>query len=233
MTNKFKRLPKHIAFIMDGNGRWATRRGLPRNFGHREGVKAVERTIKACLKYDIRYCTFFAFSTENWKRSEEEITGIFNLLRDYIKKDDNLFVKNGIKLNSIGVLDAFPQDLRDALEKTKAETENNGRLVVTFALNYGGRDDIVRAVNSLVKIEKNEITEKELLLALDTGEMPEPDFVLRTSGEKRISNFMLFQMAYSELYFPKVLWPDFNEKHFVKALKVYEKRDRRYGGIKK
>ncbi len=232
MTNKIARLPKHIAIIMDGNGRWATRRGLPRNFGHKAGVKAVERTIKACLKYGIEYCTFFAFSTENWKRSEDEINGIFNLLREYIAKEDNLFVKNQIKLNSIGLLNPFPEDLISALEKTKKETSQFDRLTVTFALNYGGRDDIVRAVNELIKEGKKEINEKDLLAALDTKDMPEPDFVLRTSGENRISNFMLYQMAYSELYFPKVLWPDFDEKHFVKALKVYNKRDRRYGGIK-
>ena len=232
MTNIIAKLPKHIAFIMDGNGRWATRRCLPRNFGHKAGVKAVERTIKACLKYGIKYCTFFAFSTENWKRSEEEINGIFNLLRDYIEKEDNLFVKNKIRLNSIGELQPFPEDLRSALEKTKKETSQYERLTVTFALNYGGRDDIVRAVNTLIKEGKKEINEKDLLSALDTKGIPEPDFVLRTSGENRISNFMLFQMAYSELYFPKVLWPDFNERHFIKALKVYEKRDRRYGGVK-
>lgn len=232
MTNKIAKLPQHIAIIMDGNGRWATRRGLPRNLGHKEGVKAVKRTIEACLKLGIKYCTFFAFSTENWKRSEGEINGIFNLLRDYIAKEDNLFVKQQVKLNSIGELSRFPEDLRTALEKTKNATKDFDRLTVTFALNYGGRDDIVRAVNSLIKSGKKEITERELLLALDTGDIPEPDFVLRTSGENRISNFMLYQMAYSELYFPEVLWPDFNEKHLLKALEVYEKRDRRYGGIK-
>lgn len=232
MTNQIAKLPQHIAIIMDGNGRWATRRGLPRNLGHKEGVKAVKRTIEACIKLGIKYCTFFAFSTENWKRSDEEIRGIFKLLRDYIAKEDNLFVKNKIKLNSIGELNRFPEDLRLALEKTKNDTKDFDRLTVTFALNYGGRDDIVRAVNSLIKKGKKEITERELLLALDTGDMPEPDFVLRTSGENRISNFMLYQMAYSELYFPEVLWPDFNEKHLLKALEVYAKRDRRYGGIK-
>ena len=232
MTNQIAKLPQHIAIIMDGNGRWATRRGLPRNLGHKEGVKAVKRTIEVCIKLGIKYCTFFAFSTENWKRSDEEIRGIFKLLRDYIAKEDNLFVKNKIKLNSIGELNRFPEDLRLALEKTKNDTKDFDRLTVTFALNYGGRDDIVRAVNSLIKKGKKEITERELLLALDTGDMPEPDFVLRTSGENRISNFMLYQMAYSELYFPEVLWPDFNEKHLLKALEVYAKRDRRYGGIK-
>lgn len=229
---KILKVPQHIAFIMDGNGRWATRRGLPRNAGHKAGVKAIEKTIDACIKYGVKYATFFAFSTENWKRSKEEIEGIFKLLREYIAKEDNLFVKKHIRLNSIGVLDPFPEDLKQSLEKTKKDTQNYDKLTVTFALNYGGRDDIIRAVNTLIKEGKKEITDKELLAMLDTKSIPEPDFVLRTSGENRISNFMLFQMAYSELYFPKVLWPDFDEKHLVKALKVYAKRDRRYGGIK-
>ena len=154
MTKKIAKLPQHIAFIMDGNGRWASRRGLPRNLGHREGVKAVERAIKACLKYGVKYCTFFAFSTENWKRSEEEINGIFDLLRKYIGKEDNFFVKHKIKLNSIGLLDPFPDDLKNALEKAKKETCEFDVLTVTFALNYGGRDDIVRAVNNLIKSGK-------------------------------------------------------------------------------
>ncbi len=229
---KISKIPQHIAFIMDGNGRWATRRGLPRNAGHKAGVKAIEKTIDACVKHGIKYATFFAFSTENWKRSKEEIDGIFKLLREYIAKEDNLFVKKKIRLNSIGVLEPFPEDLKKSLEKTQNDTKNYDKMTVTFALNYGGRDDIVRAVNSLIKEGKREITDKELLERLDSKSMPEPDFVLRTSGENRISNFMLFQMAYSELYFPKVLWPDFNEKQLIKALKVYSKRDRRYGGVK-
>ena len=231
MAKKIKKIPTHIAIIMDGNGRWATRRGLPRNVGHREGVKAIERTVLACLKFGIKYCTFFAFSTENWKRSKEEINGIFDLIRDYIKKEDNIIEKNQIKLSSIGYLEPFPDDLKSALADMKEKTKNYDRMQVTLALNYGGRDDIVRAVNSLIKQGNNNITEKDLLDQLDTKNIPEPDFVLRTSGEMRISNFMLYQMAYSELYFPKVLWPDFNEKHLYKALKIYQKRNRRYGGL--
>lgn len=227
---KLLKVPNHIAIIMDGNGRWATKRGLPRNLGHKEGVNAVERTIKSCLKYGIRYCTFFAFSTENWKRSKEEIDGIFDLLRSYISKDNNIFIENQIKLSSIGVIDPFPDDLKKALNDLKEKTKNFDKLEVVFALNYGGRDDIVRAVNKLIK-QGNEINEKDILLSLDTGNIPEPDFAIRTSGEQRLSNFLLYQMAYSELYFPKVYWPDFNEKHFVKALKAYQKRNRRFGGL--
>lgn len=228
---KLKKVPSHVAIIMDGNGRWATKRGLPRNFGHREGVKAIERTIYACLKYGIKYCTFFAFSTENWKRSKEEIDGIFNLLREYIDKDDNIFTKNNVKVTSIGVLDPFPEDLKKSLINIKEKTINFDRLNVCFALNYGGRDDITRAINKIIEQDVKRVTEKDILNMLDTGSMPEPDLIIRTSGEMRISNFLLYQMAYSELYFPKVLWPDFNEKHFIKALKNYQKRNRRYGGI--
>lgn len=231
MTKLFKKLPTHIAIIMDGNGRWATKRGMPRNYGHREGVNAIERTIEACLKYKIKYCTFFAFSTENWKRSKEEIDGIFDLLREYISKNDNIFIQKKVKLKHIGVIEPFPDDLKSALVDIENKTENFNDLTITFALNYGGRDEIVRAVNILLKNGQKIIDEKEFLAMLDTKDMPEPDFVIRTSGEQRVSNFMLYQMAYSEFYFPKICWPSFNEKYFVKALQVFEKRKRRYGGV--
>lgn len=231
MAIKFKKLPTHLAIIMDGNGRWATKRGMPRNYGHREGVNAIERTINSCLKYGVKYCTFFAFSTENWKRSKEEIEGIFSLLREYITKNDELFLKKEVKINYIGELTPFPDDLKSILVNYVKKTKNFDKLTVTFALNYGGRDDLVRTINRIIKLGYENITEHQLLLELDTKNIPEPDFVIRTSGEQRLSNFMLYQMAYSELYFPKVYWPSFNEKHFVKALKIYEKRKRRYGGI--
>lgn len=232
MACKFKIIPTHIAIIMDGNGRWAKKRGLSRNLGHKAGVNAVEKTMEACLKFGIKYCTFFAFSTENWKRNQEEIDGIFSILRDYLIKDDNIFIKKNIKVQSIGVLDPFPQDLKQSLENVKEQTKNFENLVVTFALNYGGRDDIVRGVNTLIKNGNKVVDEQMLLKSLDTAEMPEPDLVLRTSGEQRISNFMLYQMAYSELYFTKTFWPDFSEKHLNKAIKKYQKRDRRFGGIR-
>lgn len=228
---KIKKVPKHLAIIMDGNGRWATRRGLPRTFGHKEGIKAIERTIDSCLKHGIKYCTFFAFSTENWKRSKEEIEGIFDLIRTYISKEDNIFLKKHVKLSSIGVLDPFPEDLKSALIDIKEKTKDYDKLEIIFALNYGGRDDIIRAVNKLIDNGYKKVEEGDILSSLDTCSLPEPDFIVRTSGENRISNFLLFQMAYSELYFPKVLWPDFNERHFVKALMVYQKRKRRFGGL--
>ena len=225
-------LPKHIGIIMDGNGRWATKRGLPRNFGHKAGIDAVVKTIDALIKFKIKAVTFFAFSTENWKRSEQEINGIFNLLRDYLAKNQNDFFEKGVKITSIGDLTKFPQDLVDQLEDIKKKTKNNDKLIVNFALNYGGKDDIVHAVNKLLKEGKNQISDNDISDNLYTNFLPDPDFVIRTSGEQRVSNFMIYQMAYSELYFPKVLWPDFNEKHLYEALKNFQKRDRRFGGIK-
>lgn len=223
--------PEHIGIIMDGNGRWATRRGLPRNLGHKAGIVSVEKTIDACMELGVKVCTFFAFSTENWKRSKQEIEGIFTLLRDYISNEENIFLKKQIKLDYIGVLDPFPEDLKQALIDTKEKTKNFTKLTIIFALNYGGRDDLVRAVNR--QVEKGEkVDEKTLLASLDTGLYPQPDIIIRTSGEQRLSNFLLYQMAYSELYFPKVLWPDFNKKHLVKIIKNFNKRERRFGGIK-
>ncbi len=232
MLKSYLNLLDHVAIIMDGNGRWATKRGLPRNFGHKAGIKAIERTIDACLKYKIKYLTFFAFSTENWKRNQEEIDGIFQLLRDYLKENPNYFTQKGVCVKHIGDLKPFPKDLKNQLVKTENETEKNKNLVVTFALNYGGRDEIVRAVNKVLKSDKKEINYKELEKNFDTNFLPDPELVIRTSGENRLSNFMLLQMAYSELYFPKVLWPDFDEKELLKALKVFSKRERRFGGIK-
>ena len=227
MTN----IPQHIGIIMDGNGRWATKRGLPRNLGHKQGIKAIEKTVIACKKLNIKYCTFFAFSTENWKRSESEINGIFNLLRDYLKKENNVFLEYKIKVETIGVLNKFPKDLYDAILDMKEKTKDYQDTCVIFALNYGGRDDIVRAVNKLIKEGHQKIDEKLLLKNLDTKNIPEPEFVIRTSGEMRISNFMLYQMAYSELYFPKLYWPSFNEKNLKKCIEIFQKRNRRFGGL--
>ena len=226
-------LPTHIAIIMDGNGRWAQKRGLPRNLGHKEGIKAVERTLDACIKFHIKFVTFYAFSTENWKRDKEEIDGIFSLLRDYLKNNPDYFNKKDIKIKHIGELSPFPEDLKKELTKAENQTENNETLTMTLALNYGGQDEITRAVNKLLKENKMEITYKDISQNLDTNFLPDPDLVIRTSGENRLSNFMMLQMAYSELYFPKVLWPDFNEKELKKALKIFSKRERRFGGLKK
>lgn len=233
LKNKtIKNLPTHIGIIMDGNGRWATNQGLPRNMGHKEGINAVDRTIDALIKLKVKFVTFFAFSTENWKRSKDEIDGIFNLTREYLKTKKEKFINRGIKLTTIGELSKFPNDLQNELASMKENTKNNDKIIVNLALNYGGRNEIVRAVNNIITSGKQTVSEEEFATYLDTASIPDPDFIIRTSGEERVSNFMLYQMAYSEFYFPSVLWPDFNERHLRKALKVYSKRKRRFGGIK-
>ncbi len=229
---KSDNLPKHIGIIMDGNGRWATKRGLPRNFGHKEGINAVERTIDALIKFKVKIVTFFAFSTENWKRSRQEIDGIVELVRSFLKEKKEEFLLKGVKVMSIGDISAFPRDLVEELEEIEEKTKNNDSLIVNLAINYGGRDDILRAVNNLIAQGAKNITKEDISANLYTKDLPDPDFIIRTSGEERISNFMIYQMAYSELYFPKTLWPDFDEKEVRKALEVYSKRERRYGGIK-
>lgn len=231
MANLTK-LPKHIGIIMDGNGRWATRQGLPRNMGHKEGIVAVDKTIDALIKFKVPIVTFFAFSTENWKRSEEEINGIFDLVREYLYSQKQNFLRKGVKLTTIGDTSKFPLDLQNELTSIKEQTKNNNKLNVNLALNYGGRADLVNAFNTLIKNGETTVTEELISSALQTNFLPDPDFIIRTSGEKRLSNFMMYQAAYSELYFPPVLWPDFNERHLRKALKVFNKRERRFGGIK-
>lgn len=223
-------LPKHIGIILDGNGRWATRQGLPRNFGHREGVNAIVRTVEAARKFGIKRLSIFAFSTENWKRSDEEVQGIFDLLKEFFVKELDRMVKNGVKINFFGDLSRFKGELREILDKTALATENNDTIIVNICLNYGGKQDIVQAVNKLIAEGKKEITEEDIANNLYSKGQPDLDFVIRTSGEQRISNFMIYQSAYAELYFPKILWPDFDEKALYEALIEYSKRKRRFGG---
>ena len=225
MTN-----PKHIAFILDGNGRWAKKRGLPRTLGHREGVKAIERTLLALIDLKIPYASFYAFSTDNWKRSQEEIFGLFDLAKQYFSKGIDFFNSHDIKVTFFGDLSAFPMDLQIVLKEVSNKTKNNKTLVTGFCLNYREREDIVHAINSLLKANKKLITLDDISKNLYSKNFPDPDFVIRTSGEQRLSNFQLWQISYSELYFPKVLWPDFNKKYLLKSLKVFSKRKRRFGG---
>lgn len=225
-----EKLPNHIGIILDGNGRWATRQGLPRNFGHREGVNAIVRTVEAARKFGIKRLSVFAFSTENWKRSDEEVQGIFDLLKEFFVKELDRMVKNGVKINFFGDLSRFKGELREILDKTVLATENNDTIIVNICLNYGGKQDIVQAVNKLIAEGKKEITEEDIANNLYSKGQPDLDFVIRTSGEQRISNFMIYQSAYAELYFPKILWPDFDEKALYEALIEYSKRKRRFGG---
>ncbi len=226
------KLPSHVAIIIDGNGRWATKRGLPRTIGHKEGMKTVEKTLDLFIKYNIKFASLFAFSTENWKRDKEEVNGIFDIVRDYLNSSQEEFIKKGIQLRTMGDLTKFPKDLVKSIEEIKEKTKNNDKLILNLALNYGGRADIVHAVNTLISSGKTKVTEDDISKTLYSSPLPDPDLVIRTSGEVRISNFMIYQMAYSELYFPKVLWPDFNEKELRKALYSYQNRERRFGGRK-
>lgn len=227
------KIPNHVAIILDGNGRWATRRGLPRTIGHKAGIEAVKRTVEGASELGIKVLSFFAFSTENWKRDKSEIDAIFEILRNYLKENEEEYLSKNLKLVTMGDISKLPEDIYKKFEELKEKTKSNTGMIVNIGLNYGGRDELVRAYNALLKQGKEVTSEDEIKKYLYTSNLPDPDFIIRTSGEQRLSNFMLYQCAYSELYFPKVLWPDFNKKYLIKALKNYSKRDRRFGGITK
>ena len=232
-----KKLPKHIAIIMDGNGRWAKKRGMPRYFGHRAGVETVRRVVKFCAKLNIPYLTLYAFSTENWRRPQEEVNVLMNLLVEYIEKEIEELNQEGVRLSVIGEISELPPKAQTALEKGIEKTAKNQRLNLILALNYGGRREIVEAVRKIAndvkqgKIDLGEINEQSFASYLYTGEIPDPDLLIRPSGEIRISNFLLWQIAYSEIWLTDVLWPDFSEKELVQALKDYQRRERRFGGV--
>ena len=236
-TTDINALPQHIAIIMDGNGRWANNRGLPRLKGHQKGSEAVRDTIEAARDLGVQYLTLFAFSSENWKRPEDEVSGLMNLLRYYLKREMAELQKTGVCLKVIGEHDRLDQDLRDMIAQAVELTKDNDDMVVTVALNYGGRRDIVLAAREMAsrvqsgEISIDDITEDTLQLSLMTAGLPEPDFVIRTSGEQRLSNFLMWQFAYTEIYFTDVLWPDFGKKDLEKALKNYALRKRRFGAL--
>ncbi|MEW6244917.1 MAG: isoprenyl transferase [Bacillota bacterium] len=224
---------------MDGNGRWARQRGLPRLAGHRAGAEAVKRTVEAAGKAGIRYLTLFAFSTENWRRPAREVKGLMKLLVDYAANELETLRSNNIRLRVIGDTRPLPEEVQQAVEKCEAATEGNTGLTVILALNYGGRWDIVRACRKLcekvarVEIKPEDVDEELLSKELATVGVPDPDLVIRTSGEKRISNFLLWQCAYSELWYTDVLWPDFGRSEIEQALRDFGRRHRRYGGLGK
>lgn len=222
--------PTHIAFILDGNGRWATKRMLPRNLGHRQGIKAIVRTLKALKNQQIPYASFFCFSTENWKRSQDEVDGIFALADEYFTKSEDFFLQNDISVEFFGDLSTLDEKLQKLLHSITEKTAHCRSLKAGFCLNYGGREDLLHAVNTLIDSGEKNLTEKQISANLYSKNFPDPDLLIRTSGEMRLSNFQLWQMAYTELYFPKVLWPDFNEKHLKKSLEAFAKRKRRFGG---
>ena len=228
--NLFKNVPSHIGFIMDGNGRWASRRHLPRLAGHRAGVEAIKRTIEYAEEQNIKVLTFFAFSTENWKRDKEEIDGIFDIVREYANNELEKLSERNIKITTMGDISKIPQDLYEKLLDMVENTKNNSGLVLNLAINYGARSELVNCFNNLIKQGKREITEDDISKNLYSSSLPDPDLIIRTSGEQRLSNFMLYQASYSELYFMKTYWPSFKKRHFLKALKTYSKRERRFGG---
>jgi len=235
-----ERMPEHVAIIMDGNGRWAKKRGLPRLAGHNAGMKAMKKIADHSDKLGIKYLTVYAFSTENWKRSIAEVTGIFKLLVAYVESDLKELVTNNVKVNVLGDYSSLPEDAVRSLERTLRETKDNTGLVFNIALNYGGRDEITRAVQSIEEkissglLTADEITEKTISDELFTGsaraDTPDPELIIRTSGELRLSNFLLWQGAYSELVFSDVLWPDFTPQEYEKAIADYQSRERRFGG---
>ena len=229
-------IPKHIAIIMDGNGRWAEARGLPKVIGHKQGVDAVRNTVKTCLKVGVQYLTLYAFSTENWSRPEGEIKALFQLLENFIDNEIKLFHDNKIKFCIIGERNRIQKDLLAKIEETEKDTSDYHDLTLNIALSYGARQEILNAVKILAqdaksgKIDPKDIDEKMFSNELYTKGQPDPDLLIRTSGEMRVSNFLLWQISYAELYVTETLWPDFNEKEFNKAIEAYNKRDRRFGG---
>lgn len=227
------KLPNHLAIIMDGNGRWAKRRGLPRNLGHKAGCENIRKITNSVRTLGVNFLTYYAFSTENWKRPKDEVDGIFNLIRQYIKSDSDDFLKNNVKIVSIGDISKIPNDLYEELCKIKEKTKNCTGLTLCFAINYGGRDEILRAVNKAIENGKPLLNVDEFSGLLDTAFIPDPDFVIRTSGEMRLSNFLMYQMAYSELFFTKTYWPDFSERELIESLIDFQARHRRFGGLEK
>jgi undecaprenyl diphosphate synthase len=228
--------PRHLAIIMDGNGRWAKQRSRPRTFGHTEGVEALRRTVEAAGEAGIEYLTVFGFSTENWRRPVEEVNALFDLLRLYVARDLDKLVKEGVRVRVIGAREGLQRDIAEIIENAEARTRHNSKLNLTIAFNYGGQDEIARAARRLAedvsagKLEAAEIDAKLFGSYLDTDGLPPLDVLVRTSGEFRLSNFMLWQAAYAELVFLDVLWPDFGKEALSQAIEIYRRRERRYGG---
>jgi undecaprenyl diphosphate synthase len=231
--NQNIKIPTHVGLIMDGNGRWATQRGLPRLAGHKAGVENVKPTVLAAKKFGIKYLTFYAFSTENWKRPQDEVSGIMNLLSIFIDKEVNNLHKEGVRILHIGRRERLDQGLRKKIEGAIDLTKDNTTITVQMGLDYGGRDEITQAVRKIVAsgVTPEEVTEELISQNLYTVGIPDPDLIIRTSGELRTSNFLIWQSAYSEWIFPETYWPDFTEQVFWQMLVEYSRRDRRYGGL--
>ncbi|MCI8561704.1 MAG: isoprenyl transferase [Dorea sp.] len=232
------KIPQHVAIILDGNGRWAKSKGMPRNYGHAQGSKNVEKICEEAWRMGIKYLTVYAFSTENWNRPKDEVEALMKLLRNYMKTCLKTAKKNDMKIRVIGDLRRLDEDIRNRIEELEEATKENKGLNFQIAINYGSRDEIVRAVRKLSKdcaegkIKAEDIDERVFEGYLDTHDIPDPDLMIRTSGELRLSNYLLWQFAYTEFYFTDVLWPDFSKEELVKAIEHYNARERRYGGVK-
>ncbi|MCK4556613.1 MAG: isoprenyl transferase [Candidatus Aminicenantes bacterium] len=228
------RLPRHVAVIMDGNGRWAKKKKLPRIEGHRAGSKSVREIVEASAHLGIKFLSLYAFSKENWKRPKKEVTTLWRLLENYLKKEDKVLVENQFRLRAIGERDAIPVSVRKELERVEELTKDFDRLTIILALNYGGRDEIVDAVKRIARdkdCDVESLDEEKFAHYLYTNNIPDPDLLIRTSGELRVSNFLLWQIAYSEIWITPVFWPDFRKKQLLQALVEYQKRERRFGDI--
>ncbi len=231
-------IPQHVAIILDGNGRWAKAKGMPRNYGHAQGSKNVEKICEEAWRMGIKYLTVYAFSTENWNRPKEEVNALMKLLRNYMKTCLKTAAKNDMKVRVIGDITKLDEDIQKRILELEEATKNNGGLNFQIAINYGSRDEITRAVRTLAedvkegKLMPEEVNEACIERYLDTHDIPDPDLLIRTSGEQRLSNYLLWQLAYTEFYFIDVPWPDFSKQELEKAIEQYNRRDRRYGGVK-
>ena len=236
MSEEYK-IPQHVAIILDGNGRWAKKRHMPRNYGHKVGADNLEQVIEDAWDLGIKYLTVYAFSTENWKRSVEEVTGLMTILRDFLRRSIDKAKKNNMRVQVIGDRSRLDPDIIDAIERLEETSKDFTGLHFIVALNYGGRDEITRTVRGIAndvkegRVSVEEITEDYISSRLDTGGIPDPDLLIRTSGELRISNFLPWQISYSEFYFCDTPWPDFNKDELKKAIDYYNGRDRRFGGV--
>ena len=232
-----KRIPAHVAIILDGNGRWAKAKGMPRNYGHLQGAKAVEDILVDARDLGIKYLTVYAFSTENWNRPEKEVSALMTLLQNYLKTSIKKSMKNNVRCRVIGEKSRLSADIQKAIKDLEETTAGNTGLTFTIAINYGSRDEITRAVRKVAEkcvagqLLPNAITEASIEQELDTAFLPDPDLLIRTCGEQRISNFLLWQCAYTEFYYTDIAWPDFNKAELEKAIAAYGRRDRKYGGL--
>lgn len=227
---KSAQIPAHIAIIMDGNGRWAKQRNLPRTSGHKEGLEVAKKIVKAAKEVGVKYITLYTFSTENWKRTQDEVGYLMGLIKNHLRAEFRFYKENDIRVKHIGNLSGLPQDIQDEINSTIEECKDFNSLTVVLAINYGGKDEITRAINK-AKSENKQINENNFTEFFDLPEMPDVDLIIRTGGEKRLSNFLLWHGAYAELDFVDTLWPDYNEECFYQSIKEFQKRNRRFGGL--